>query len=164
MKWKLIIPIIFTSIFSESVRTAAHGVKIEYQSVQAIEIDAKFDTGEPMSEAQVTVYAPDNPSTPWLTATSDKNGKFVFAPDYSKPGTWAIQLRKAGHGELINLPIAQDNATVNNLSARISKRQSTSRSFTPLQLILMGAAGIWGFIGTALYFSRGTRSKSNAHS
>ncbi|NEP84672.1 MAG: carboxypeptidase regulatory-like domain-containing protein [Okeania sp. SIO3B3] len=128
---------------------SAHGVVIDYtvQNAVAIDIQAKFDTGQIMPEAQVTVYAPDDPQTPWLTSTTNENGKFSFTPDMSKPGTWDIQVRKAGHGHIIHVPL-EDTTT------GLQTTTTTSNGFTTLQIIIMSASVIWGFVGTALYFSQ----------
>jgi len=165
MKWKVLVPIFIVSVFGWSPRAGAHGVKIEYQATQAIEIQAKYDTGKPMSNAQVTVYAPEQPSIPWLTGTTDKNGNFAFAPTSSKPGTWTVKVRQVSHGDIINIAVVEAKDQVptdvtpevedNNPKNQQLIIQSTTRAFTPLQTILMGVSGVWGFIGTALFFRRG---------
>jgi len=120
----------------------AHGVEITHQVKSDIEITAKYDTGEPMSEGQVTIFAPDNPSTPWFTGKCDKDGHFVFTPDPSKPGTWDVQVRKAGHGGIIHIPVGEDVSV------------SGSTGYTTLQIVLMAACVVWGLVGTALFFTR----------
>ena len=50
-----------------TMTASAHGAKIEYTIGVAVEIRATYDTGEPKAGGQVTVYSPDDPSTPWLT-------------------------------------------------------------------------------------------------
>lgn len=129
---------------------SAHGVNIDYTVHNAVVIDiqAAFDTGEIMSEAQVTVYAPDDPATPWLTGTADENGTFSFTPDMTKPGTWDIQVRKAGHGHIIHIPLEETAAGLQPTTT------TTASGFTTLQIIIMSASVIWGFVGTALYFSQ----------
>jgi nickel transport protein len=121
----------------------AHGAKIDYRINTTIDITATYDSGEPMAQAQVSVFAPDDPQTPWLTGTSDAEGKFSFSPDPAKPGTWDIQVRQAGHGDIIHLPIGGDSAST-----------GASGSFSTAQIIVMAACVVWGFIGTALYFSK----------
>lgn len=170
MKWKLVAPIIITSIFGYSLEADAHGVKIEYEATQAIEIQAKYDTGKPMSHAQVTVYSPEQPSTPWLTGTTDENGNFAFAPTPSESGNWTVKVRQTNHGDIINIAVveAEDKvetnvtpeAAANNLKNQQLIIQSTTSSLTPLQTILMGASGVWGFVGTALFFQRGGNQTS----
>lgn len=120
----------------------AHGAKIEYTVAMTVEIIAAYDSGEPMAGAQVTVYAPDDPSTPWLTAVCDDEGRFSFTPDTNKPGTWDIQVRQAGHGDIVHIPLGA-GSTGNGGGGN-----------TLLQIVLMAICVIWGCIGTALYFLR----------
>jgi nickel transport protein len=95
-----------------------------------------------MSGAQVRVYAPDNPSTPWMTGVCDDVGSFSFTPDITITGTWNVQVRQASHGDIIHIPIGPDSAG------------NGGGGYSPLQIILMAVCVIWGIIGTALYFSR----------
>jgi len=121
----------------------AHGVNIQYSSDTEITIVAKYDSGEPMAGAQVAVYAPDDPSTPWLTGLCDDEGRFSFTPDASKPGTWDVQVRLAGHGGMIHIPVGEGTAGSGGVGG-----------YSYLQIALMAACVIWGCIGTALYFRR----------
>jgi nickel transport protein len=122
---------------------AAHGVELSYSSREGIEIIARFDSGDPMADAQVTVYAPGEPSEPWLTGTCDEAGKFFFVPDPGLPGTWEVQVRQAGHGGLIRIEVEEG-----------SMEAGGSTGFTTLQKVVMSLAVLWGFAGTALYFRR----------
>ena len=142
MKWKLVLPLALLLVLGVTMTASAHGAKIEYTISVAIEIRAAYDTGEPMSGGQVTVYAPDDLSTPWLTGVCDGEGRFLFTPDPAKPGTWDVQVRQAGHGDMIHIPIGEDVA------------MSGTTGHTSFQVILMGACVVWGFVGTALFFSR----------
>ena len=131
----------------------AHGARIEYEISMAIDIVASYDTGDPMAGGQVTVYAPDDPSTPWLTGVCDEEGRFTFTPDPSIPGTWDVQVRQSGHGDIVHIPIGKGMVA------------SGGTGFTALQIVLMGICVVWGFVGTALFFSRGralNRSKGEA--
>ena len=135
----------------------AHGAKIEYTINMAVEIVASYDTGEPMAGGQVTVYAPDDPSTPWLTGVCDEEGGFTFTPDPAIPGFWDVQVRQSGHGDMVHILIGEGMAA------------SGGTGFTTLQFVLMGACIIWGCVGTALFFSRGrapnrSRGEADAHS
>ena len=65
----------------------------------------------------------------------------MFTPDSTKPGTWDVQVRQAGHGDMIHIPIGEDLALTG------------TTGYTTLQIMLMGASVIWGFVGTALFFS-----------
>lgn len=121
----------------------AHGVDLEYYERNAIEIIAHYETGEPLAEAQVAVFAPGSPAEPWKTGLSDESGRFYFVPDPQMPGLWEVQVRQAGHGGLIRIEVGE------NGDSRI-----VTGGFTFAQKILMAAAIIWGLIGTALFFSR----------
>lgn len=128
----------------------AHGVKINSRSSQAIEIEAMYDSGEPMSNGQVTIYAPDEPSTPWLEGTTDDQGRFLFIPDLGKLGNWEVKVRQTGHGNLISIPI-QGSA---DSTAPVILSHNSSSNYSPMQTTVMMVSIIWGCIGTALYFSQ----------
>ena len=121
----------------------AHGTVVDLAEVGAIQIEARFDDGTPMAEAQVAIYAPTDRATPWLTGQADENGYFVFVPDRSLTGQWDIQLRTSGHGDWVYVDIA-DGA--------VAELRSSGGGLTWAQIALMSAAVIWGFVGTALYF------------
>ena len=142
MKWQIILPLTLLFALGLTATASAHGAKIEYTISVAVEIRAAYDTGEPMAGGQVTVYAPDNPSTPWLTGVCDEEGRFVFTPDPSKPGIWDVQVRQSGHGDMAHIPIGEDMA------------MAGTTGYTALQIVLMGVCVVWGFVGTALFFSR----------
>jgi nickel transport protein len=141
-KWKLILPLVILLALITMTTALAHGAKIEYTISMTIEIIAMYDSGDPMADAQVTVFAPNDLANPWLTGTTDKTGCFTFTPDPEIPGTWDIKVRQAGHGDIVHIPIREGTAITG------------STGFSPMQIILTGACVIWGFVGTALYFSR----------
>jgi nickel transport protein len=144
-KWKAIAVVIGVLALSLLLPAPAlaHGVNIQYSSDVEIKIVAKYDSGEPMAGAQVAVYAPDDPSTPWLTGVCDDEGRFSFTPDTSIPGTWDVQVRLAGHGGMIHIPVGGSTAASGGIGG-----------YSYLQIGLMAACVIWGSIGTALYFRR----------
>jgi nickel transport protein len=145
-KWKFIAAVIGAwLLLLLPAQALAHGVNIEYSSDVEITVVAKYDTGTPMAGAQVAVYAPDDPTTPWLTSTCDDEGVFSFTPDTSKPGTWDVQVRQAGHGGIVHIPVGEGAAFSGGLGG-----------YSWLQIAIMAACVIWGSIGTALYF-RGRR-------
>ncbi len=124
----------------------AHGALMEYAFTPGITIQAKYDTGHHMAGAQITVYAPDNPAKPWLTGTSDEEGRFSFIPAPNMPGTWTIQARQAGHGAMIHISMDQAS-TPDTGAAPVSPGPNTR------QRLLMALAVVWGCVGTALYFT-----------
>jgi len=73
--------------------------------VTAIEIVGIYSTGEPMTDAQVRIFAPGEPSTPWQTGTLDNQGRYQFTPDLSKRGRWTVRVEATGHSSFINIVI-----------------------------------------------------------
>lgn len=126
---------------ASTIVVGAHGASIEYISSVGIELTATYDSGTVMSEAQVFVYAPNDPATVWLTGMTDEQGRFFFTPDPDIPGTYTVQVRQAGHGAIVHIPVGEGSAA------------SGGSGLTTVQIILMSASIVWGFIGTALYFS-----------
>jgi len=128
----------------------AHGVVTQYRIQPGVEIIARYDTGQPMAGAQMTVFAPAGPGAPpagpWLTGFCDESGRFSFVPDPSMPGTWSVRVRQAGHGDMIHITVDEPDKS---LPAEIS-----GAGYTPGQIALMTVCVIWGSIGSALYFSR----------
>ncbi len=129
----------------------AHGALMEYEHTVGVIVRAKYDTGQPMAGAQVTVYAPDNPTRPWLTGVCDEEGAFAFVPDPALVGTWSIQARLAGHGTMLHIPMG-------NMEHAARPASHAQPGYTPAQRGLMAACVVWGFTGTALYFKRRRKS------
>ncbi len=129
----------------------AHGARIEYVAGEAlvVTITAAYDSGSPMQAAQVLVYAPDDPATPWLTGTTRDDGTFQFIPDPQRSGTWEVVVRDAGHGGTVYIPISAEPAATQSVAIA-----GSSNAMSPLQILLMGASVVWGFVATALYFSQ----------
>lgn len=123
---------------------SAHGALLDYSHSAGITVQARYDTGQPMADAQITVYAPDNPTRPWLTGIGDAEGRFSFVPDPDLPGTWSVQGRHAGHGAMIHIPVNPEQP----------EQISGQQGYTAGQRALMAACVLWGCIGTALFFSR----------
>ncbi len=122
----------------------AHGAHIQARTATAMEIQASYDTGEPMAEATVQVYAPDDPQTPVYTGLTDADGKFVFVP--TAPGNWEVSVRQAGHGDIAVVPVESEGA--------IASTFTNDAGLSLLQRGIVAGAITWGCVGTALYFGR----------
>ncbi|MEO1682888.1 MAG: carboxypeptidase regulatory-like domain-containing protein [Cyanobacteria bacterium J06631_12] len=120
----------------------AHGSNIKI--TQSTEIQATFETGEPMADAQVLIYAPTDLQTPWTTAKTDGEGRFNFMPDAQQPGQWEVTVRLAGHGHTTAFLVGE---------AANSSSALQGPAAGPVQKWVAIAATIWGFVGTALFFS-----------
>lgn len=155
---------VVTTIISQSPKTLAHNTQIVYRQTEAVEIVAQYDNGSPIANAQVVVYAPNNETQPWQKGTTDNEGKFMFVPNSSITGNWSVKVRSAGHGGIINIPVESSSLETNNYSEEDestftitqTKESSLANNRQPsiFQKMMMAATGVWGFVGTALYFSR----------
>lgn len=141
-----------------------HGVQVTYGAAEALQVQARFESGEPMGAAQVSVFSPDDPQTPWLTGTTDPAGNFAFVPDPSQAGTWEIHVRQAGHGDILTIPLETKAAASESAHHPESARSAISWAspaptaggyFSTAQKAFMGGLFAWGCLGTALYFKRG---------
>ncbi len=134
----------------------AHGASVTYETRTApvVTLHAAFETGEPMAGGQVTIYTPDDPATPWQTGICDEQGRYTFVPDPAIPGTWEVQVRQAGHGDIIYVEVGMATAAPTQATLLTG---SGGTAHTPLQLLAMGGAVVWGCIGTALFFARRRR-------
>jgi nickel transport protein len=150
---RLLVCIGATLLLLAPARVQAHGVTVEHTVMQTttVSLVARYDSGEPMAGAQVTIYAPDAPLTPWQTGICDAAGRYQFTPDPTLAGTWEIQVRQAGHGTTIY--VETGDMTSSETRATLLPG-SSGQPYTPLQLLLMGGAVVWGCIGTGLFFAR----------
>ncbi len=143
-----------------------HGVILERQATEAIEVTAQYDTGEPLTEAQVLVFSPEDPQNPWSQGRTDDQGRFWFRPDQDLVGTWEVIVRQAGHGGLVTVEVEETGAaTAENPAAEGDDSGSSMQSasvngvndvanLSPLHRVVLMGTTIWGFIGTALFFWR----------
>ena len=128
---------------------SAHGTaQLRYRQEPAIQIEALHDNGEPMINAKVRIYAPENHRKPLIVGNTDSQGQFRFIPQARQTGSWTVTVSQLGHSHNINIPIQQ------NLALAAAQ---TSSTYSPLQKLTMAIVGIWGFLGTALYFTRNSQ-------
>lgn len=156
------------TIAATATAAIAHGANIVIKDVRAYEIEAVYDSGEPMIEAQVSVFGSENPQVPIETGITDEQGRWVWIAD--QPGNWTFQVRQAGHGGLANLEVfAQGEAvdlvspdgTIANdseSSQALAAHQTRGAAASPMPRWIAIGSILWGAIGTALFFSRRSSS------
>ncbi|QEQ01479.1 carboxypeptidase-like regulatory domain-containing protein [Thermosynechococcus sp. QKsg1] len=130
----------------------AHGVELRYKPQQVIHITARYDSGEPMANARVQVFAPDRPQQAVISGTTNAQGEFQFVPD--RRGQWQVQVRQGGHGGLLTIPVAthaQATAEVALTAVPEPPRTVSLSQYTPAQITVMILAVLWGAIGTACF-------------
>ena len=144
------------SLVTLPIKTLAHGASIDYHQTPAIKIQAKYDDGTPMANAQVVIYAPSDRATPWLKGTTDDAGNFAFVPDTTSQniGDWDVKVRQAGHGNITSIPV-----TAAKTASSQTQLLSAGAGYSPSQKLIMAMATGWGFIGTALFFARSKSDK-----
>jgi nickel transport protein len=127
----------------------AHGMEHTITREQTVVIRAAYDDGEPMSYADVKIYAPGNAQIEPQNGRTDKHGCFAFIPD--GPGQWRLTV-DGGMGHMITTDVTVDDALapVVDLSA--------NRPLPRLYGIITGLAFILGLTGLAAW--RKSRKKT----
>ncbi len=81
---------------------------------------------------------------------ANASGAFEFTPTPAEPGNWEVIVRKAGHGEVVTIPIGTDSGAM-----------ASGGTLSSGQKLLLGAAVVWGCLGTALFFARRPAARSS---
>lgn len=155
--------VIANAVIADSV--LAHGANIKHQQTPAIVIKAAFDDGTPMANAQAIVYCPKDPANPWLKGTTDNEGRFTFVPESDVSENWDVKVRKAGHGDIVSISLAEENSVSDSNSSTTENNtgmRANLEEIMPLQKFLMISTTVWGFIGTALLFARDRQKVSSS--
>jgi len=130
-------------LFLVTAPVFGHGARVIWEiQGDSVHIAASFDDGQPLDRAQVTVFSGAAPSVPYIVGVTDENGEYSFLPDREESLDWDVQVRSAGHGDIVHLSLAEESIV-----------HTEQGIFTTLQIVLMSACVIWGFVGTALFFA-----------
>jgi len=128
-----------------------HGAFVTWElHGDSVRVSASFDDGQPMDEAQVSVFSGSDPTVPNLVGVTAENGYFSFLPDSEESLQWDVQVRKAGHGDIVHISLSED-----------SQEAIQRGRYSVFQIVLMSACVVWGFIGTAFFF-RSRRKDTDA--
>ncbi|PSN18807.1 hypothetical protein C7271_10565 [filamentous cyanobacterium CCP5] len=84
---------------------SAHMVETNYVMNDLLEFQSAFSTGEPLQQATVTIYAPNDSEEPWMELTTDDEGRFAFLPDPAIPGDWDVYIRLGTHEDIWTIPV-----------------------------------------------------------
>jgi len=162
LSWSLL-GLLWTILLGPIEPALGHGARIDYTIQPQVNLVARYDSGEPMAAANVTIYSPANPAEPWQTLTTDAEGRVQFSPDASQAGEWAVKVRAAGHGSLMTFKIG-DSAHSGEFASTQGETQpeaqlilassASAPELSPMQRIVVAASVIWGFVGTGFYFMR----------
>ena len=104
--------LLMLQIFSSEA--LAHGVEGTVQP-GGLTVACQYSTGEPMSYAKVTIFAPGS-DQPFQVGHTDKNGRFGFFPDAL--GDWRLTADDGmGHRLEVKAPVTDLEAKKPNLPA-----------------------------------------------
>ena len=152
---KIFFSIIVVAVLIFPISLFPHGVDIVLFN-GGTGIEARYDSGDPISHADVTVYSPGNGDEPFQIGVTDRNGRFLFFPDAD--GKWKVVVNDGtGHGGtkyiiVNNSSIVQDEA--------IQKPLGRSIKLLSGIIVIFGLTGILFFV-----LARRDRKRSgDAHS
>ena len=129
-------------------KVLAHAVETNYLLSSDLEIKSNYSTGEPLEKAEVVIYAPNNPSEPWMVGNMDEQGRFSFMPDLSIPGDWEVQINQEGHEDFLTIPVKDKKIEVDE----ISKVDNRDIHYASIPLESVGAIAAVAGIGAAFIF------------
>jgi len=122
----------------------AHQVETFYFMNDELEFQSTFSTGEPFVGATVEIYAPNDLDQPWMTLTTDEEGRFAFLPDESIPGDWEIAIEQEGHADYWTVPVGTEGIVLDGivLDATQDNHYASAATMGPVGITL-GASLVW---------------------
>ena len=104
-------------------KASAHMVETDYllSPDNGLAIDVNFSTGEPLADAPVKIYSPDNLEEPWMEGRTDENGEFSFKPDQERKGEWTVEIGEFSHADYLSVPVESDGIQIDNISQGLSQ-------------------------------------------
>jgi len=119
----------------------AHGVEGEVRSFKGgVVVTATYDTDEPMSYAEVEIYAP-NSKLKFQSGRTDRNGCFSFVPDV--PGKWQVFVDD-GIGHRLTMDISIDKT----LKLKKTETKLDKVALLPIKIrVIIGVLLIFGILG-----------------
>ncbi|MEL6158945.1 MAG: carboxypeptidase regulatory-like domain-containing protein [Cyanobacteria bacterium J06623_5] len=106
--------VLAAAIGAATVPTAAmaHQVQTNYilnsQSGNSLELQTTFSNGQPLKGAKVTVYSPEQPFRAQIVGKTDSEGRFTFTPEQAVSGDWEVNIKQAGHQDILTIPVNED--------------------------------------------------------
>lgn len=109
-----------------------------------------YDSGDPVSEADVQIFSPEDKKLIFQQLSTDKNGRFLFSPD--KTGKWKVIVNDGmGHGLITDISIENlQTKKISDMEHPVSSR---------FQKILIGISIIFGLTGILFFISAKKRFK-----
>lgn len=107
------------------------------QSTQ-LEIQSTFSETESFPNAPVVVYSPENPDQPWMTGTTDENGKFAFEPEPGVTGTWSVEIGEDSHWDQLNVPVGDRGIEFEQISRGERSHWVANHTHSPIPFAAAG--------------------------
>jgi len=125
----------------------AHDLALRVEQVQpAVIVYATYAGVEPVTDADVTIFSPQNAESPFQTGITDVRGVFAFVP--SEPGDWRIV--DDGFGHRFDQTIAVDWQ-----SAPVNEHGGGGATWANA---ILGVSIIFGFTGILLWLKSRERT------
>ena len=152
MKKVLYLPLVCLGLLGLPARVLAHAVETNYlMSADELEMQAIYSTGEPLSGVEVQVFAPGNTSEPWMTGTTDAEGRFSFLPDGAQQGEWQVDINmeaEDGHGDSLTVPVGAQGIEMQNISQAVDEHDGIDSKG------VLGAIAVIGMLAVDTFLSR----------
>ena len=113
---KFLLPLAALALLSTPQKAFGHAVETNFLLEDELQIQTLFSSGEPLTDAKVQIFSPDNLEEPWLEGQTDEEGRFSFAPDTELPGDWEIVIQEKGHGDMLTVPVDTQGVNVDLIS------------------------------------------------
>jgi nickel transport protein len=128
----------------------AHQVETFYTLDKQLEFQSVFSSGEPFAGATVSIYAPNNPDAPWMTTTTDSEGRFAFVPDEAIPGNWEVAIEDGdnlSHADYWTVPVGDKGIIYDGISLDSTEdvHHRAATAFLPVVISIGGALAWLGF-------------------
>ena len=135
----------------------AHAISTDYrllleQPNQPLEIQSSFSEIEAFPNAPVVVYSPENPDEPWMTGTTDENGRFTFQPEPGVTGVWSVEIGEDSHWDQLYIPVGDRGIELDQISQGDRPPYVANHSHSPIPLAAAGL--ILGGIATRRWWTR----------
>lgn len=135
-----------TKAFAHQVQTDYILSGDQFTTQEDLKLRTTFSNGQPLKGAKVKVYSPEQAFRPYATGVTDSQGRVTVNVDESVPGEWEVQIQRAGHGDILYVPVTEEGIN-EELMARGTEVQDVHYANSPLMAIgsIAMAAACLGF-------------------
>ncbi|MEM9771968.1 MAG: hypothetical protein AAF889_10320, partial [Cyanobacteria bacterium P01_D01_bin.73] len=110
------------------------------ERTNTLEIQSTFSEIESFPNAPVVVYSPENPDQPWMTGTTDEDGRFAFQPEPGVTGIWSVEIGEDSHWDQLDIPVGDRGIELDQISQGDRAIQVATHSHSPISVAIAGLA------------------------